>query len=101
MNQETKSLLSLPALQGRIPVEICAAVLGFTVDGIYALIARGKLKPLGRPRSGAPKWFSSEEIESLRKDRAWLSMATDVVYESNAIKNHKHKRREMGKVAVA
>lgn len=97
MNQEMRTLLSLPMLPGRLTVEMAAAVLGFCPDAIYILIRQRKLKPLGRPRNGSQKFFAAEEIRKRREDIKWLSEATDAVSDFYVKKNGERARRSAEK----
>lgn len=96
MNQETRSLLSLAVLPGRVTVEVAATILGFTPEAVYHLVKVKKLRPLGRPRPGAQKYFASGEIMRLRADTQWLSQATDLVCDNHAAKNAKGSRISAG-----
>lgn len=101
MNQEMRTLLSLPMLPGRLTVEMAAAVLGFCPEAIYILIRQRKLKPLGRPRPGSQKFFAAEEIRRRREDTKWLSEATDAVSDFYAKKNGERTRQGADKIQFA
>jgi hypothetical protein len=73
---------------------MAAAVLGFCPEAIYILIRERKLKPLGKPRPGAQKFFAAEEIRRRREDTKWLSEATDAVSDCYAKKNGERNRRD-------
>lgn len=97
MKEDTRILLSLPNLPGRIGIQECADILGFTVDAVYILIRANCLRPLGRSRQGAVKLFSSLEVRALAANRDWLSRATDVVSGEYGKKNAAAKmRRRLG-----
>lgn len=93
MNQDTKSLLSLPRLPARLTAEQTAALLGFTSEAIGLLVAARMLKPLGRERRGVPIILASEEVLRLGADRQWLSKATDLVRDVTKEKNEARRRR--------
>ncbi|HAB15156.1 MAG TPA: hypothetical protein PLX89_07220 [Verrucomicrobiota bacterium] len=93
MNQETRTVLSLPTLPARLTVEMTAVLLNFTPEAIYILVSAKKLKPLGRTRPGAQKFFAAEEILRLRADIKWLSDATDAVCDWYAKKNRQSLER--------
>jgi len=93
MNQEMRTLLSLPMLPGRLTAPMAGAVLGFCPEATCVLIRLRKLKPLGRPRPGAQKFFAAEEIRRLREDTKWLSEATDAVSDFYAKKNGERGRQ--------
>jgi len=72
-------LLNLRVLPGRLTVEQAAHYLGFKAHDIPILIARGMLKPLGRPPPNAPKYFAAVELERLRADVKWMDRASAVI----------------------
>ncbi len=96
MDQDTRSLLSLPRLPARLTAEQSAALLGFTPEGIGMLVAARLLKPLGKERRGVPIILASEEVLRLGADRQWLSRATDIVRDVTREKNEARRRRGSG-----
>ena len=74
-----RSILQLNRLPARLDVEQAAEVLGFVRHEISVLIKAGLLKPLGRPASNGHKFFCTEEVSELSKNRAWLDKATRAV----------------------
>ncbi len=56
-----------------------ALVTGFAESDIPILIARGLLKPLGKPAPNAPKYFARAEIERFCQDVDALNQATRCV----------------------
>jgi hypothetical protein len=76
MTNESKELLRLPTLPGRMNRRETAAYLGFEPDHITLLIKAGLLKPLGRPKPNSDKYFAAVKLAELRQDVDWLSRAT-------------------------
>lgn len=66
-------------LPGRLSAAEAAILLGMTEAEISVLVREGKLKALGSPRGKAAKLFSASEIEQLRDDPKWLSLATKII----------------------
>lgn len=87
MNQDARFILSLPMLPARLTIDMTATLLSFTPEAISILVSSRRLKPLGRIRPGAQKYFAAEDILRLRTDTKWLSEATDVVCDYYARKN--------------
>jgi len=56
-----------------------AKVLNCSTDDIAILVTAGKLKPLGRPKPNAVKFFSAIELIALLADRDWLDDATKTI----------------------
>lgn len=76
MNQERKDLLNLARLPARLNVVEVAALLGFRPHDIPILVARGLLKPLGRPAPNCEKYFARTKVVEAENNEEWLSRAT-------------------------
>ena len=50
-----------------------------TTDDVAVLVSAGRLKPLGRPKPNAVKYFSTIELIALLADREWLDEATKTI----------------------
>ena len=68
-------------MPARLTAYQAAKVLGFEEHQIPVLVANRMLKPLGKPVSNAYKYFAASEIEILARDAAWLSKATQIIYD--------------------
>jgi hypothetical protein len=90
MNPEMKEFLSLAFRPERLTIQQAAWLLGFGEHEISLLIARGLLKPLGRPAHNGQKFFLTATLEDLRRDEKWFSKASDAVTE---YWRHKNSRR--------
>jgi hypothetical protein len=63
----------------RLTVEQAAWVLNCQIHDIPVLISARLLRPLGNPPPNGIKYFSTEEVLELSKDRAWLTKITNTV----------------------
>jgi hypothetical protein len=54
-------------------------LLNCTTEDVALFVAAGKLRPLGRSRPNAVKYFSAVELFALLADREWLDGATKTV----------------------
>ena len=79
MQQDKESFLNLKNLPARLSAEEAGWFLGFSAAEIPILMGEGILKPLGRPARNGPKYFAASELEELRRDRKWLSKASDTI----------------------
>lgn len=79
MNTERHDFLSLKIPPARLTPQEAAWFLGFSLKEISVLISKGILKPLGRPPRNGQKYFSTTELEELRRDGKWLAKASDAV----------------------
>jgi hypothetical protein len=80
MNNERKELLSLARLPARLNMVETSVYLGFKPHDIPILVARGLLKPLGRPMPNSEKYFED-----------WLSRATAILSQHWQAKNARKK----------
>ena len=76
-----------PIIPARLAANQTAVLLGFQEHDIPVLVAAKLLKPLGKPVQNATKYFAACEVEELRMDSAWLSKATQRVYDHWTEKN--------------
>jgi hypothetical protein len=88
MPELTKTeLLNVRRLPARLDTNQTAFLLGFQHHDIPILIKEGLLKPLGKPKANAPKWFAMTKVLALGQDEEWLSKATDKISKNWAVRN--------------
>jgi hypothetical protein len=68
-------------LPARLRPEEVAHVLGFNPEDMRILVGKRLLKPLGKPRPNAAKFFASVEVKEKINDVNWLHKATNTIYE--------------------
>src|SRR5579859_3887009 len=68
-----------------------AKLLNCSADDVAILASAGKLRPLGKPRPSAVKYFSTIELITLLADREWLD---DVTRTISAYWRRKNERRK-------
>ena len=78
-------------LPGRLHAAQVAKLLNCSADDIAILASAGKLRPLGRPRPSAVKYFSTIEVIALLADREWLDEVTRTI---SAYWRRKNERRK-------
>jgi len=66
-------------IPARLLAEQVAKLLNCTTEDVALLVTAGKLRPLGRPRPNAVKFFSAVELFALLVDREWLDEATKTI----------------------
>lgn len=66
-------------LPARLLAGQVAKLLNCTTEDVALLVTAGKLRPLGRPRTNAVKFFSAVELIALLADREWLDDATKTI----------------------
>ena len=91
MNTERKELLSLARLPARLNTLETAVYLGFKPHDIPILVARGLLKPLGRPMPNSEKYFARSKLVEAENNEDWLSRATAVLSQHWQAKNARKK----------
>jgi hypothetical protein len=79
MHIDQEKFLNLQTLPGRLKAEEAGWYLGFAPHEVPLLVSCGVLKPLGRPKQNAPKYFSLSMLEELRRNDKWLSRATETI----------------------
>ena len=96
MSDDQRQFLSLlgqpPA---RFTVEQTAIVLNFQDYEILALVTLRILKPIGSPVKNATKFFIALDVLDLAKDKAWLTKATNALYQLRFKKNNLQKSRRV------
>ena len=87
MNPQREQFLNLKATPARLTAEEAAWYLGFSSHEIPILVAKGLLKPLGRPPANGVKYFATATLVELQRDVKWLARASDVIVEHWRYKN--------------
>ncbi|HVM50973.1 MAG TPA: hypothetical protein VMU04_23295 [Candidatus Acidoferrum sp.] len=64
---------------GRLDAKQVAKLLNCTPEDVAILSSAGKLRPLGKPRPNAVKFFSTIEVITLLADREWLDEVTKAI----------------------
>jgi hypothetical protein len=78
-------------LPGRLHAAQVAKLLNCSADDVAILASAGKLRPLGKPRPSAVKYFSTVELIALLADRDWLDEVTKTI---SAYWRRKNERRK-------
>jgi hypothetical protein len=91
MNNECKELLNLARLPARLNMMETAIYLGFKPHDIPILVARGLLKPLGRPNQNSEKYFARSKLMEAENNEEWLSRATATLSQHWQAKNARKK----------
>jgi hypothetical protein len=80
MKDEQHRFLSLIGqLPARLTSEQAGWVLNCQSHDIPALIAARLLKPLGNPSQNSTKYFATEDVLEIAKDRLWLVKVTNTI----------------------
>lgn len=87
--------LMLPWLPLRVSARQAGWLLNCTEETIAGLVTAGELRPLGKPRPGAVKWFSTAQILQKANDEAWLGRITNVPYAKWLAKNNARRNRPL------
>jgi len=66
-------------LPARLLAGDVAKLLNCSTEDVAILVSAGKLRPLGRPRTNAVKFFSAVELIALLADPDWLDDATKTI----------------------
>jgi len=77
----------------RLTVEQTAWVLNCQAHDIPVLVSARLLRPLGNPPANGTKYFSTEEVLELAKDRSWLAKITNTVCQHWKNKNARKSAR--------
>src|SRR5215471_18094748 len=77
-------------LPGRLHASQVAKLLNCSAEDVAILVSAGKLRPLGKPRPSAVKYFSTIELIALLADREWLDDVTKTI---SAYWRRKNERR--------
>jgi len=71
-------------IHGRLPAPVTAEQAGWLLNclphNIPVLVGARLLKPLGNPPANGYKYFATEEVLELSKDKAWLSRMTNAIH---------------------
>ena len=79
MTQVAMAAWAAKDLPARLLAEQVARLLNCSTEDVGILVSAGKLRPLGRPRANAVKFFSSIELFGLLADPGWLDDATKTI----------------------
>ena len=83
-------------LPGRLHATQVAKLLNCTADDVALLVSGGKLRPLGKPRPSAVKYFSTIELIAGLADREWLDDVTKTISSYWRRKNERRKAASQG-----
>lgn len=78
-------------LPARLHAAQVAKLLNCSADDVAILASAGKIRPLGKPRPSAVKYFSTVELITLLSDREWLDEVTKTI---SAYWRRKNERRK-------
>jgi hypothetical protein len=92
MTPEQREILSLRTLPARLTPAQTADLLGFQIHDIPILVAKGILRPLGKPQHNSSKWFAAMAVRRLADDEKLLSRACEVIQAHWWRKNHGARR---------
>ena len=71
-------------IHGRLPARVNADQAGWLLNcqphNIPVLVSARLLKPLGNPPANGYKFFATDEILELSKDKVWLGKITNAIY---------------------
>src|ERR1035441_6080417 len=79
MTQVAMGAWAAKDLPARLLAEQVAKLLNCSMEDVAILVSAGKLRPLGKPRPNAVKFFSSIELLTLLADPDWLDDATKTI----------------------
>lgn len=80
MKEEQHRFMSLlGGLPARLTVEQAAWVLNCQPHDVPILVGSKLLRPLGNPPPNGIKFFATEDVLELSKDRSWLARVTNTV----------------------
>jgi hypothetical protein len=94
MKEEQHRFMSLlGGLPARLTVEQAAWVLNCQPHDVPILVGSKLLRPLGNPPPNGIKFFATEDVLELSKDRSWLAKVTNTVNQHWHRKNARKKRQ--------
>ncbi|MDB6056299.1 MAG: hypothetical protein JWO95_143 [Verrucomicrobiales bacterium] len=93
MKDNQHQFLQLLRLPARLTAEQAAWVLNCQLHDVPALVAAKLLKPLGNPPPNGIKFFATEDVLELTKDRNWLVRMSSAIYQHWQKKNSAGKNR--------
>ena len=79
MRQAALATWAAKDLPARLLAGQVAKLLNCTTEDVAILVSAGKLRPLGKPRPNAVKFFSSIELITLLANPSWLDEATKTI----------------------
>ncbi len=96
INQTALAAWAAKDLPARLLAGQVAKLLNCTPEDVALLVTAGKLRPLGRPKPNAVKFFSTVELFALLADRDWLDDATKTIGQFWRRKNARRNGRNLG-----
>jgi hypothetical protein len=82
-------------IHGHLPARVSAEQAGWLLNclphNIPVLVGARLLKPLGNPPANGYKYFATEEVLELSKDKAWLGRITNAIHHYWRDKNGRKK----------
>ena len=88
-------------LPARLHATQVAKLLNCSSEDVAILVSAGTLRPLGKPRPSAVKYFSTIELIALVADRDWLDEVTKTVSSYWRRKNERRKGASLATRAAA
>ena len=88
-------------LPARLHAAQVAKLLNCSAEDVAILASAGRLRPLGKPRPSAVKYFSTIELITLVADREWLDEVTKTISAYWRRKNERRKGTLRGDSAAA
>ena len=79
MTQTAMTTWAAKDLPARVLAEQVAKLLNCSTEDVAILVNAGKLRPLGRPKPNAVKFFNGIELIALLADPEWLDEATKTI----------------------
>ena len=73
-------------LPARLHATQVAKLLNCSPEDVAILASSGKLRPLGKPRPSAVKYFGTIELFTLLADRSWLDEVTKTIARTGGAK---------------
>jgi hypothetical protein len=94
-DDQHRLLTLLGKLPARLNAEQAAWVINCQSHDVSVLVAARLLKPLGNPPANGVKYFSTEELLDLIKDRSWLAKVSNTIYQHWHKQNARKKERSV------
>ena len=89
MSPEQRDFLNLRTFPARLSVEQAAYLLNLAEHEVPLFVAKGFLRPLGKPQPNSTKWYALTEVMRLHRDEKLLARATDAVRAHWRMKNQR------------
>ncbi len=80
-DEQHRFLILLGKLPARLTVEQAAWVINCQPHDIPVLVNARLLKPLGNPPANGVKFFCTEDVLEVAKDRNWLTKMSAAIYQ--------------------